>query len=329
MVRKKFPVYIMSRGFSLKKSITAVAVIIFTVIVLNWLSDIVFQNLNRFIIISKKSGGPVNNTLLIVLEYLIKATNIVLSLIVAQLMLRRSSKLCFPLRIDDRGYFKLTIIGGLFCMIVTNLFLKTVSRIFLYMGIALESSRYVFSGARGIPEIFLQALLSGALLGVLNELLYRGIILQSLRYYSDTFAIFLSSIAFAMVQQDIISAIFAFFAGVIMSVFCIRAGSIMPAIAIHISYYMLYVFLIELGEHIGGFVQMLISIAVSLVTIAFGIMAYFGIKNSYGNIMWIPNSENDYSFPRTSKQLLLSQVFLMSMLFAFIMLVKEVRLVGP
>lgn len=69
---------------------------------------------------------------------------------------------------------------------------------------------------------------------VLEELLYRGVILQSMRRYSERFAIFLSAIVFGLMHQNYQQAILGFLVGIPLAVVTIKSGSIVPAIFTHI-----------------------------------------------------------------------------------------------
>ncbi len=69
---------------------------------------------------------------------------------------------------------------------------------------------------------------------VLEELLYRGVILQSMRKYNERFAIFLSAIIFGLMHQNYQQAILGFLVGVPLAIVTIKSGSIVPAIFTHI-----------------------------------------------------------------------------------------------
>lgn len=74
-----------------------------------------------------------------------------------------------------------------------------------------------------------------SLLGpVLEELLYRGVILQSMRKYNERFAIVLSSLIFGLMHQNYQQFILAFMLGLILAAADLRSGSIIPSIIMHI-----------------------------------------------------------------------------------------------
>lgn len=69
---------------------------------------------------------------------------------------------------------------------------------------------------------------------VLEELLYRGVILQSMRKYNERFAIFLSAAVFGLMHQNYQQAILGFLVGIPLAAVTIKSGSIIPAIFTHI-----------------------------------------------------------------------------------------------
>lgn len=74
-----------------------------------------------------------------------------------------------------------------------------------------------------------------SLLGpVLEELLYRGVILQSMKKYNERFAIVLSALIFGLMHQNYQQFILAFMLGLILAAADLRSGSIIPSIVMHI-----------------------------------------------------------------------------------------------
>jgi len=69
---------------------------------------------------------------------------------------------------------------------------------------------------------------------VLEEILYRGVILQSMRKYNERFAIFLSAAVFGLMHQNYQQAILGFLVGIPLAIVTIKSGSIVPAIFTHI-----------------------------------------------------------------------------------------------
>ena len=69
---------------------------------------------------------------------------------------------------------------------------------------------------------------------VLEEYLFRGLILHSLRRYGDTFAVVLSSVFYGMMQYTVTRNLSGFVFGLVLGYFVLRTGSVMTAIICHL-----------------------------------------------------------------------------------------------
>ena len=68
---------------------------------------------------------------------------------------------------------------------------------------------------------------------IVEEMVMRGIVLQSLRKYGSWFAIFMSSMVFGLMHCNLVQAPFAFFAGFALGYFAIATESLWTPILIH------------------------------------------------------------------------------------------------
>lgn len=69
---------------------------------------------------------------------------------------------------------------------------------------------------------------------VLEEYLFRGLILHSLRRYGDTFAVVLSSALYGMMQYTVTRNLSGFVFGLVLGYFVLRTGSVITAIICHL-----------------------------------------------------------------------------------------------
>lgn len=69
---------------------------------------------------------------------------------------------------------------------------------------------------------------------LLEELLYRGVILQGMKKYNERFAIVLSALIFGLMHQNYQQFILAFMLGLVLAAADLRSGSIIPSIVMHI-----------------------------------------------------------------------------------------------
>ena len=95
----------------------------------------------------------------------------------------------------------------------------------------LEEALPVPEGAVGILLFFVRTAILPA---IIEELCFRGVVLQSLRRFGDWFAIAVSAILFGLTHGNMIQAPFAIVAGFAMGYAAVVTGSLRTSIAIHL-----------------------------------------------------------------------------------------------
>ena len=85
----------------------------------------------------------------------------------------------------------------------------------------------------GIPATVVYFLWLAVAPAILEELMFRGVIMQSLRRFGDTFALVCSSVLFSLAHHNLAQGPNAFFLGLIIGFFTLRTGSIKTAMLIH------------------------------------------------------------------------------------------------
>ena len=98
----------------------------------------------------------------------------------------------------------------------------------------LEAPTPDFSATTSLPANLLMYFYACLFGPVLEELLYRGVLLQSMRKYNEKFAIFLSAAIFGLMHQNYQQFILGFLIGIPLAVVTIKSGSLIPAIFTHI-----------------------------------------------------------------------------------------------
>lgn len=70
---------------------------------------------------------------------------------------------------------------------------------------------------------------------LVEELLFRGLIMQSLRRFGDGVALLCSSVLFALVHPNILMLPYAFLTGLVIGYFVLRSGSVVTGIVMHLA----------------------------------------------------------------------------------------------
>ncbi|MGN0675768.1 MAG: lysostaphin resistance A-like protein [Oscillospiraceae bacterium] len=98
----------------------------------------------------------------------------------------------------------------------------------------LEGKTIDLSATTSLPANLFMYFYACLLGPVLEELLYRGVLLQSMRKYNERFAIFLSAVIFGLMHQNYQQFLLGFLVGIPLAVVTIKYGSLLPAILTHI-----------------------------------------------------------------------------------------------
>lgn len=86
---------------------------------------------------------------------------------------------------------------------------------------------------------------------IVEEMMFRGMILQGLRRFGDGFAVIASAAMFGLYHGNFAQAVFAFLCGLILGYVAVRSNSLLPAILIHFLNNALSV-AIQMAERYGG-----------------------------------------------------------------------------
>lgn len=86
---------------------------------------------------------------------------------------------------------------------------------------------------------------------VVEEMMFRGLILQGLRRFGDGFAVAASAVMFGLYHGNFAQGVFAFLCGLVLGLAVVRSNSLLPAILIHTVNNASAVFL-ELAERYYG-----------------------------------------------------------------------------
>lgn len=82
-------------------------------------------------------------------------------------------------------------------------------------------------------ESFLNIVSVCVIPALVEEFLFRGIVLGKLRFFGESFALFMSSMLFALMHGNIIQIPFAFIVGLSLAFITIKTNSILPCIIVH------------------------------------------------------------------------------------------------
>lgn len=128
---------------------------------------------------------------------------------------------------------------------------------------------------------------------LVEEMIFRGAVLQSLRRFGDGFAVFCSALLFGLYHGNFVQMVFAFIAGLVMAYVDLRTNSLLPSLFIHFANNFIASALDVVQKNFGVTVTNNAAEVIFLVTVILGAGAfiYLLIKKKF--------------FRRSSRQMLL------------------------
>jgi membrane protease YdiL (CAAX protease family) len=220
----------------------------------------------------------------------------------------------FPLRKADSGM----TIGG----ICVGLGVSTVAS---YLSSYIES----ILGSAGIhismPEIAspsdpaafaIYVLLMTAAPALIEELIFRGVVMQSLRRFGDVFALVISALLFGIFHMNLMQMPFAFILGLAMGYFVMRTGSLWVSVGIHFLNNLVSVVLDTCYGVMAYKDFVLLSLTWSLLTLALGGLALALMLMRHSDVFRFETPRCALSPGRRTRSLLFAPLMVIALLAA-------------
>lgn len=172
--------------------------------------------------------------------------------------------------------------GILWCFVLITL---TVSFISSYMtDIMIDNLSFIGITSKQLPgseynggfSVLLQVISVAAVPALVEEFLFRGIILHKLLPYGNAFAILITTALFAMLHGNIVQIPFAFVGGLAMAFSVIKTNSLLPSIISHFFINLLSVVLDAANYYeIPTYIQNTFYFIVLFILVLGGVLAAF------------------------------------------------------
>lgn len=185
--------------------------------------------------------------------------------------------LCFGVRRNPFGMhapvrpavFTAAVLIGLGGCTLSNLLTNTWINMWSIFGIELPNVDLYTE--KSVLSLILNLIIFAALPALLEEMVFRGFVLQGMRGMGDPAAILFSALLFGLMHTNMLQLPFAFLLGLVMGFLVIKTGNIWVAIVIHFLNNGLSVLVDYAGLYIGE------EGAGKLTTLIFSLLAIVGI----------------------------------------------------
>ena len=174
----------------------------------------------------------------------------------------------------------LLIPAGLGLCFIGNVLSSMIVSTASSFGVSFRSYEYTLEQQTNVPDSLLLMLLTvvhtAVLPALLEELVFRGFVMQPLRRYGDWFAIITSALIFGLVHGNMTQVPFAILAGVALGYLNVVSGSMWMNILLHFLNNFISVLYSFAIASAGENTSILLSLAVTYGVIVIGVVAFVG-----------------------------------------------------
>ena len=147
------------------------------------------------------------------------------------LVKKRSFGALFPFeKVGAKKLAMLCVIGVAFSL-MSNIAPDLLSQVFELFGIQNSGGSFDFGDSK--PPVLMYYLTVAVMPAFTEEFAFRGVIMGSLRKYSDGLALVVSSALFALMHGNFVQIPFTFCGGLVFGFIALKANSLLPAIIVH------------------------------------------------------------------------------------------------
>lgn len=196
--------------------------------------------------------------------------------------LRMPLRAALPLRAPRASLAVPGVLAGLGTAAIGTLCVQAVSFVCALLGVLPISPD--FSAPAGAMANVWYVLTLVVAAPLVEEFVFRGAILQSLRRFGDAFALIISSFLFAVFHGNLVQAPNALLMGIVMGFFALRTGSLWASIAIHAVNNLASVLIIYLSSSMSVNEQILLNEWTVLGYALVGLAALIYLMVRHGNI---------------------------------------------
>lgn len=148
---------------------------------------------------------------------------------------------------------------------------------------------------------------------VLEEYLFRGLILNSLRRHGDTFAVVLSSVFYGMMQYTVTRNLSGFVFGIVLGYFVLRTGSVLTAVICHLGASAVGSVIVLVQHFLPAHYELVENI-LFIAILAVGIVSFIFLCTRESNAFIISDTNNTTSTAHKLKLCLSNGAFIIVLL---------------
>ncbi len=264
----------MAERISIKLTAIRVGFVMLTYILINMAGDFVYS----FFVSNFLTGSQNANSQLFVdviaflLEIIIITFTLFFPFYLYMKRLRVARSVVMPLKRPSISVAVIGIFIMLGIMVLGSFVGDLLTRLISELGFTFYNQSFLYGGSAAYQIMgFVKIVILPA---IVEEIVFRGILMQSLRRHGDGFALIVSAVFFAIFHTNPAQIPYAFISGIIIGYFVLRTGSVTTGIVIHFTSNAMAFFLSVFSGHLEGEAAVIFSYASFAVLILSGIVAF-------------------------------------------------------
>ncbi len=168
---------------------------------------------------------------MILYTYIATFWGMVLCLVIARSMLRQRVFDWWRKPRTPLSFLAESVVLMFGAVCVGEILSAAVTYLFSRFGISNGTPNFELKGDRTTDAVLIVYVC--ILAPILEETLFRGMILQSLRPWGDRFAVVVSALLFGVFHMNLVQGVAAFCMGLVLGLIAVRSGSVLPGIFVH------------------------------------------------------------------------------------------------
>lgn len=260
------------------------------------------------------------------IKFIAGASALAICTLIIYLLAMRRSHLRHVFSKPSHGTFAIAlpiiISAGLLGSFLTGLFSNGIQ----FFGIVLSES-FIYTIDSSVTDTIFRICLM-LFFVAMQEILFHGVILFSLRKFGDGFAIIASSIVFSLFQNGIPEIISSFILGIVIAYFVVRSGSIYVAIAGRCSLALLYYVFAYLKVCLSGHISSAAIYLICIVFICISLIAFSVFARHDENAFTLKPSESSISLRSKLARFSTTLLFLIFVGMVALNAINNIQIIG-
>ncbi len=160
----------------------------------------------------------------------------------------------------------------------------------------------------------------------IEEMVFRGIVMQSLRRFGDMFALVASALIFGIFHLNLIQMPYAFILGLFIGYFVMRTGSLWVGIIIHFLNNGIATVLTMTEPYCSENIYLFINLMYSLVAVVCGIIAMCLLLMKYRDMFRFAKARSVLAPGKRAQYFLTSPALIIAMLIALVLTAQYIKI---